>query len=642
MNRFKFFLSLLLLSLFGVQASGLSPKDSLLQSSPSNSPSQKIIQLIDLSRSYRDSSLVKSIEYGCLAINLAQNINDTVLYARACKHQGINYLYLGNLDSSLMAFSRAVASFKAADMRLDMGKVLGNIGIVYRRMGLYDKALEKYMEVIPIYEEEGYKKGLGTLYINIGGLYQQQQKLDMAELHFRLSLDEFRKFGRHEHACRSLNNLGVIYQGRKMYERSLEYFTEGLEENIEVGSKQLEAIFQMNIGLSYTYLRQYEKANKYYDIAESIRTKLSDQWGLVKVWVLQGKNYYYQGHYKQAFEYMNMAEKTARRLNMSLVMSEICHELSSFYEDQKNYKLALNYKKRGNHISDSLMDLSNNNRFRELEKKYEADKRKKDLELLAQKNQIQKLELSRKNAWLFGLIIAIILGVGAIAISFRLDRIKVKHRIMDLQQRVLLSQMNPHFLFNSLTSIQSFILDERNDEANLYLSQLACLVRAVLENSRQEFISLNNELQMLEDYLGLQNLRFENEFSYNFLVDPKIDKDEIAVPPMLAQPFIENSIKHGDLRNMDNAQISVKISLKEEDNILLYEIMDNGIGIDATMEQVKNSAHCSLATSIALDRVKLYNYHHPKRMRFEIIDLKHVDPKLHGTRVCFQIPFKRI
>jgi sensor histidine kinase YesM len=209
---------------------------------------------------------------------------------------------------------------------------------------------------------------------------------------------------------------------------------------------------------------------------------------------------------------------------------------------------------------------------------------------------------------------------------------------MDLRQKVLLTQMNPHFLFNSLTAIQSFILDKKNEEANNYLSRLASLVRSILENSREEFVSLRTELETLKDYIGLQKLRFENEINYDFEVDKNIDQDQVLVPPMLAQPFVENALIHGMLRNNPNAQILIKISLNESNDLLQFQIKDNGIGIDAAKKNRQNKNHKSIATSIALDRVKIYNFKSSKKMKFEIIDLNITDPKQNGTQVTYSIP----
>jgi len=273
--------------------------------------------------------------------------------------------------------------------------------------------------------------------------------------------------------------------------------------------------------------------------------------------------------------------------------------------------------------------------------KYESAQREKELELLQQKSQIQDLQLGKKNAWIITLMVVLLLGAIAIIVSVRINRLSVAHKIMDLRQKVLLTQMNPHFLFNSLTAIQSFILDEKNDEANNYLSRLATLVRGILENSREEFVSLRTELETLKDYISLQKLRFENDINYQFEIDENIDQDEIVVPPMLAQPFVENALIHGGLRNMPDAKIEVKVSLGKNKDLVRFQICDNGIGIEEAKKQnIGKRKHKSLATSIALDRVRIYNFKSSKKMHFTLADLKTIQPGNNGTLVTYTIPLQ--
>jgi sensor histidine kinase YesM len=274
----------------------------------------------------------------------------------------------------------------------------------------------------------------------------------------------------------------------------------------------------------------------------------------------------------------------------------------------------------------------------ELTAKFESEQKKKEFELLQQRTQIQNLELGQKNAWIIVLLVVMILGIVAVFVSLRINRLRADHKIMDLRQKVLLTQMNPHFLFNSLTAIQCFILDNKNDEANNYLSRLASLVRGILENSREEFVSLRTELKTLEDYIGLQKLRFENDIAYQFEVDASLDQDEIMVPPMLAQPFIENALIHGRLRNNPEANINVKVSKTDDGDSLRFSIRDNGIGINESKKQSTQNQHKSLATSIALDRVQIYNFKSSKKMNFEIVDMKTINENENGTRVTYSIP----
>jgi sensor histidine kinase YesM len=128
---------------------------------------------------------------------------------------------------------------------------------------------------------------------------------------------------------------------------------------------------------------------------------------------------------------------------------------------------------------------------------------------------------------------------------FRQGRINAMHEKMLVEQRLFRSQMNPHFIFNSLASVQNFIVKQDDTKASIYLSRFSELVRSILNNSLQEQITLEEEISTIENYLALQKVRFSDQFDYELEVDETLDPESTFVPPMLTQPFIENAIEHG-------------------------------------------------------------------------------------------------
>ena len=153
--------------------------------------------------------------------------------------------------------------------------------------------------------------------------------------------------------------------------------------------------------------------------------------------------------------------------------------------------------------------------------------------------------MSRRNRLFYSMLIVVALIFIIGYILFRNSRLKAKHKSVDLEQKLLRSQMNPHFIFNSLIAIQSYIYKKDPVQAGDFLAKFADLVRIILEASRVEFVKLTKEIKMLNLYFELQNLRFENKFEYKIEVSDDIDAENISIPPMLAQPFIENAIEHG-------------------------------------------------------------------------------------------------
>jgi len=259
------------------------------------------------------------------------------------------------------------------------------------------------------------------------------------------------------------------------------------------------------------------------------------------------------------------------------------------------------------------------------------------MELMTQKTQIQSLEIGKKNAWLVAMIVIMLLGVIAIVVSFRINKLKAEHKLMNLDQKVLLSQMNPHFLFNALTAVQGLILDNENDKANLYLSDLGTLVRNVLEDSRKENISLSKELNTLEKYIELQKLRFDYPIEFRFDIEENIDLDELSIPPMLTQPFIENALVHANLQEVEKPEILIKLDLLDT-NFVTFSIQDNGVGIEKGKKESLMKERKSLAMQIARDRIQIYNYRSKYQMKLEVIDLKYIDQNKQGTLARFTIP----
>jgi sensor histidine kinase YesM len=214
-----------------------------------------------------------------------------------------------------------------------------------------------------------------------------------------------------------------------------------------------------------------------------------------------------------------------------------------------------------------------------------------------------------------------------------------KRNIILLEQRLLLSQMNPHFVFNSLTAIQSYIF--RNDPymAGKYLANFSKLVRLILENSRVEHIPIAKEMETIRHYLDLQALRFDNKFEYSVETSPDIDPEHHLIPPMLAQPFIENAIEHGIIHLSEGGKISIRYKISDEHIIL--EVEDNGIGIEraSSFEENKRTKHQSLATKITRDRLKNLRKIYGEKIRMDIIDKSLSDiEKGQGTLIKFYIP----
>jgi len=218
--------------------------------------------------------------------------------------------------------------------------------------------------------------------------------------------------------------------------------------------------------------------------------------------------------------------------------------------------------------------------------------------------------------------------------------LEIEKLLFDLEQKALRLQMNPHFIFNSLNSIQSFIVNNDSDKATLYLAKFAQLMRLILSNSSEPFVSIKDELKTLTYYMEIENLRFDDKFNYKIKVDPEIDEEFIGIPPMIIQPYVENAILHGIIHKPDKGNISISLTLQQE--TILCEVEDDGVGRQKAHEIKSQSGlkHKSRGMLITKERLEILNKQVKGRISVNVIDKTDESDKACGTKVEIIIPFK--
>jgi sensor histidine kinase YesM len=221
---------------------------------------------------------------------------------------------------------------------------------------------------------------------------------------------------------------------------------------------------------------------------------------------------------------------------------------------------------------------------------------------------------------------------------------ELQHRATELEMQALRAQMNPHFIFNCLSSINRFILKNETEAASDYLTRFSRLIRMVLINSQKPTIPLEDEMEMLGLYLDMERLRFKNSFGYTITYDNITQSDSILIPPLLLQPFCENAIWHG-LMHLANCtegkerRAQLKILISKESGVLKCTISDNGIGRKKAAEIKSKSAERekSLGLKITTDRLALLNKKEDIETYFEMQDLYDEDGNAAGTKVIIKI-----
>jgi len=204
--------------------------------------------------------------------------------------------------------------------------------------------------------------------------------------------------------------------------------------------------------------------------------------------------------------------------------------------------------------------------------------------------------------------------------------------------KAIKSQMNPHFFYNALNTIQSYILSNDKKQAVNYLSKFSNLTRTILEMSEKETISIAEEVKTLGLYLDIEKARFEEDFEYQILVDKKIDAENIKIPTMLLQPYVENVVKHGLLHKQGKKLVT--IHFQKIDKHIRISVDDNGIGRQksAELNAIKNKNHQSFASEATQNRVNLLNQYNQKNISIQFIDKTNLSQQTIGTTVVFEIP----
>lgn len=215
------------------------------------------------------------------------------------------------------------------------------------------------------------------------------------------------------------------------------------------------------------------------------------------------------------------------------------------------------------------------------------------------------------------------------------QQIELNKKIAETEMKALQSQMNPHFVFNAITAIQNYVLGNDIDNANMYLTWFSNLLRQTLNNASEKFISLYEEINYLNNYINLEKLRFNNSFSTEIKVDKSIDPEYVLIPPMLLQPLIENSIKHGLVHKIKNGNI--KLSFTKQNDLLLCSVIDNGIGRQASQKNKKQKIHRSKGLEIVKDRIQLLNTSETSYM-LNIVDIENKTDT--GTHIQLFLPYK--
>lgn len=274
-------------------------------------------------------------------------------------------------------------------------------------------------------------------------------------------------------------------------------------------------------------------------------------------------------------------------------------------------------------------------------------------------NNVQQIQFIIKSPfwqkwWFYLIVIGLVISLAAFYFNRKLRSVKKKQeeefqkeliskKLIFSQLEALRSQMNPHFIFNALNSIQEYIVFNNKELASSYLIKFSRLIRIYLEHSQQNEIVLKEEISALKIYLELEKIRFEDVLDYELNIDENLSLEQIKIPSLFIQPYVENAIKHGLLHKLKDRNLKVSFQEEKSNNYLVCTIEDNGIGRQASAEinKYKTHQHQSFATSANEKRLELINLDRVQKIFVEIVDLYSNENESVGTKVIIKIPLNK-
>lgn len=616
--------------------------EELIKKIPGMPPAEQCRAYIKLSELQVSFDNVKSAAAAHKALELAEELNNNQLIVQALIHIGNTYFNLRDMNQSGVYFERAETL--ARETGYADGELLArqNKSIYYIHSKRLQEAHDILQETIPKFKAlnnlDRYFDGLSFLYL----YYSEVDIAKAMELALK-ALEDARFYKLAEPEAIFLHCLGDSADKSKMLENAITYFSEAVPILEKLGQDIPLVGNYQRLGGLYHRVENFEQSIYYYNKAIDLAERMGDN--SILAYILStcseimarhgetdtaiayakrgvelakqtsadrevGQAYFYlgkvllhTGHYHEAVEALNTSyelRKNSLKPNGMLATYSVLHRA---YEKAEMYKEAYETLSK---YTDLRLDMLTEERMKqtnELNTKYETERKEAELKELKIRQQQSELEKAES------------------------------------ELKAIKAQMNPHFIFNALNSIQEmfFIGDKRL--ANEHLGQFSQLTRQILKASGKQYVSLAEEVDMLDKYLSLEGLRFEKGFVYSIKCDIS-EADDVMIPPMLVQPYVENSIRHGLLHKKGDKSVEVLFEFNTVEKLLTCTITDNGVGrkVSAEINKKRTSLHQSFSTSANNKRLELLNQNLDKQIGVVYIDLEDENLQSTGTKVIINIP----
>ncbi|MFH0843463.1 MAG: histidine kinase [Bacteroidota bacterium] len=574
---------------------------------------------------------------------------DSALYI--CEREGIDipglmHLLMANYNLTtgdyLNASGEAELAMKKAEEDNDYMLLISTyffLGNYYSRTGIYNESVNNFQYGIDLAAEKSIRGVIPKGYFGQANVYNSTGNLE----EYEQTLQRMIAASYEEHDTMNILKGYYLYgtlKGERSWDHKLadSLLMRSYDLAVIVGDTATIARSLGNLGFSNYLARNYDLAISLYNKSLQYSKATSDLIMLANAFGNLGTIYRDLGNLDKSVINYKKGIELAKEAHDWYELYWIYRDMSLMYlkagDTSNAYTNYVLYKQ----FSDSTILRNRNQWMNEASIRYKVDSQQKEVQLLS-----LRLKNQRTLSIAFGFLVP--LTVALAFFMWRGSKLKDKRRISEMnrqiaeiQQANLRQQMNPHFIFNTLNSIQYYMYQHDKLATNNYLTKFSNLMRKVLENSQHTYIPLSDELNALTLYLELESIRFKDKFDFEIIVDEDIDPIVFKVPTMLIQPYVENSICHGLIPMETRGK--VKIEIKLVNDYLTCTIEDNGIGRDAARgrRNERDGNHNSLGTKIVASRLDLVNSLYGSCLKTTYTDLKDPEGNPAGTKVEMQIP----
>lgn len=567
---------------------------------------------------------------------------------------GVLYGYnqLGKLNSTRFNYPKAFEYYKnALQISREKGQnglqltLLNLLGSTSTRLDSIKNALEYHQEVLRMVSREDslsedYQIETGKAFHGLGKIYHSLGRYGLAGDYYDKAIEQFRNVNYSEGLAYSYNSKAESLEALGKLNESVSLYNKSTEVNELLGSDRLLVL--NTLGVAHVLAHQKGRAREAQELITSKlleRTDYMDQELLCLLYTQYGWVLKNLKEYELAESYLSKGLNLAHQLNLTGYIYDANIWLHDSWIARGNYEKAFYHYKTAQQTRRKIINRRNLQYLYDAIGAAESETRALQVQMLARENEIVNLRLRRnQTTLLIGALLVVLFGL-ILYIAHRQHQINNEKKVIALEQSNLRSQMNPHFLFNSLNSIKHYIINNEQKNAVRYLNKFSKLIRKILESSSMKENSLKEELETVELYMNIENIRFGEQIDFEVDIAPEINPQTIKIPSLILQPFLENAIWHGLSSKEGKKKIRMEVRQNNK-GFINITIRDNGIGREASerLREGKLLKRKSMGISITRERLANFSRLHRETFDLSISDLYTGDGGVAGTQVNLKIP----